>query len=433
MGDMKGRIREIVSKLKASAFVKDSFWAISGNGLGSALMLLAGILIARFLGKDLYGEYGMVKTTMFYFAAFSTFGLGYTSTKFIAEYIQRDGSKLRGIIRSSYKITLCVSVTLCILLILFARPLAVFIKAPQMVFPFRYLGLILICRAVSTVGAGVLGGFKAYRTLGINNTLSGALMLMLSVPLTYWFGLKGSLFSLLASQLLISVLNTVAVVREIRKLPVQSDQSFDGELMSFSFPVAIQELTYALANWGSSLLLARFASLGEVGIYSACSQWNAIILFIPGLLGNVVLSYLSSSAATDAQSHHAMLRRMLLVNLVCAAVPFLAVLLFSPLIVSLYGPTFLGMRPVLNVLIFSTIFTCLSSVFMNELIARGKNWVLFSVRVFRDIAGTAVLYTVLKMTGGAHAALNYAFVILGVSIVFLLFMYLAYHLSSKEK
>lgn len=428
-----GRIQSVIEKLKENRFVKDSFWAVSGNGIGSALMLLAGILIARFLGKDLYGEYGMVKTTMFYFAAFSTFGLGYTSTKFIAEYIQRDGSRLRGIIRSSYRITLCVSVTLCILLVIFAGRLAAFIKAPQLVFPFRYLGLILICRAVSTVGAGVLGGFKAYRTLGMNNVLSGILMLAMSVPLTWSFGLRGALFSLLASQLLISVLNTRAVYLQLRNLPEQSEGSFDRELITFSLPVAIQELTYALANWGSSLLLARFASLGEVGIYSACSQWNAIILFIPGLLGNVVLSYLSSSAATDVQSHHAMLRRMLLVNLVCAAVPFLAVLLFSPLIVSFYGPTFLGMRPVLNVLIFSTIFTCLSSVFMNELIARGKNWALFSVRVFRDITGTAVLYTVLKMSGGAHAALNYAFVILGVSIIFLLLIYLAYNLSSKEK
>ena len=71
----------LYQKIKTNKLAKDSFWSIFGNGLGNLLLLIAGIIIARFLGKDLYGEYGIVKTTMFYIAAFSTFGLGYTSTK----------------------------------------------------------------------------------------------------------------------------------------------------------------------------------------------------------------------------------------------------------------------------------------------------------------------------------------------------------------
>ena len=72
--------------IKENTFFKDSFWAVVGNGSGYGLLLLAGIIIARLLGKDLYGEYGFIKTTMFQFAAFATLGLGYTATKFIAQY-----------------------------------------------------------------------------------------------------------------------------------------------------------------------------------------------------------------------------------------------------------------------------------------------------------------------------------------------------------
>ena len=43
----------IKHRLLQSKLFKDSFWAVFGNGLGNALLLLAGILIARFLGKDL--------------------------------------------------------------------------------------------------------------------------------------------------------------------------------------------------------------------------------------------------------------------------------------------------------------------------------------------------------------------------------------------
>ena len=53
---------KVIGKLKNNKFFKDSFWAVFGNGMGYALLLLAGIIIARFLGKDLYWEYGFVKT-----------------------------------------------------------------------------------------------------------------------------------------------------------------------------------------------------------------------------------------------------------------------------------------------------------------------------------------------------------------------------------
>ena len=96
----------IKHRLLQSKLFKDSFWAVFGNGLGNALLLLAGILIARFLGKDLYGEYGVVKTTMFYIATFATFGLGYTSTKYIAQYKEIDTSRIHKLVKDSLYITL---------------------------------------------------------------------------------------------------------------------------------------------------------------------------------------------------------------------------------------------------------------------------------------------------------------------------------------
>ncbi len=419
--------RLVYNSIKQNSLFKDSFWAVAGNGFGNFLLLVSGILIARILQKDLYGAYGLVKTTMFYVAAFSTFGLGYTSTKFIAEYVQKDDTKLRNIAISSIKITLLTSITLCLLLFLFANRLAGFVNHPELSSSFRYLGAIIICRALSTVGAGLLGGFKSFKVLGINNVISGAVMLAVSIPFTVFWGLNGALLALLTSQLLISILNLTSVRRTLKELINQASPCFTIDLLTFSIPVAIQELTYSLANWGASLLLTKYASLGEVGIYTACTQWNAIILFIPGLLSNVVLSYLSSSAAdSNSENHKILIHRMLLINFSCAVIPFLVVFCLSSVIVSFYGPSFLGMKPVLNILILSTIFTCLSSVLTSDLISEGKNWTLFIIRVIRDIIQVICLYLLLKSTGGANAALYYAILILAISVFFLLSLYLAY-------
>ena len=46
-------IKEVKNKVLSSQLFKDSFWAVFGNGFGNAMLLLAGILIARLLGKDI--------------------------------------------------------------------------------------------------------------------------------------------------------------------------------------------------------------------------------------------------------------------------------------------------------------------------------------------------------------------------------------------
>ena len=174
----------LLLKIRESRLARDSFWSVFGNGLGNVLLLLAGILIARLLQKDLYGEYGMVKTTMFYLAAFSTFGLGYTSTKFVAHAIEQRRRDTAAIVRSAMGITLVSCTVMCVLLLVFADRLAAYIDAPQLAPAFRYLGVIMICKAVSTTQTGILAGYKDFRSLGVNNIVSGAVLLAASVPLT---------------------------------------------------------------------------------------------------------------------------------------------------------------------------------------------------------------------------------------------------------
>ena len=251
-------------------------------------------------------------------------------------------------------------------------------------------------------------------------------MLGLCIPLNYYFGLKGSLAALFLSQLTVSCLNLFKLKNNYTILLNQSKESFDKPLLKFSFPVAMQELTYFITQWGAPLLITKYASLGEVGIYTAAAQWNAIILFIPGVLSNVVLSYLSTTAATNEQSHKTMIKRMLLINFVCSAIPFLIVFTLSSVIVSFYGKTFVGMRSVLNILIFSTIFTCLSNVFTSDLISQGKNWLLFILRASRDIIILVLLFFVLQLTNGINAAMNFAIINVVVAIAFLLMLLICY-------
>ncbi len=52
-------IQKLKTQIINSQLAKDSFWAIFGNVVGKGLSMIAMIIIARILGKNDYGEYGM--------------------------------------------------------------------------------------------------------------------------------------------------------------------------------------------------------------------------------------------------------------------------------------------------------------------------------------------------------------------------------------
>lgn len=406
---MLSMIRQSFSKIKLTihtkGFFSDSIWMLAGNGIGNGLMLVAGIIIARILGKDLYGEYGLVKTTMFYIASLSTFGLGFTITKYVSSCIASSNAKLKSYIFYSIQITTVFSVFLASFLILFAKQIAQFLNEPGLTKVLSFLAILIVIRALNTCMIGILAGLKNFKSIAHNVILSGLVMLVLAIPLTFYFSLYGALIALLVSQVGYMILNVIIISREYKALHDDLDTTTRRELISFSFPIALQELSFMLCNWGLTLMIPKLCSFGEYGIFSAANQWNAIILYIPSVLANVVLSYLSGTVQNKAE-HSKNLNMMTKVNFLSSLIPFILVFVFSSPISSLYGPSFVGLKETLVILVLSTVFIAISNVYSSELISHGHVWPLFAMRLSRDIiifAGSYLVIVSSIVDGGAKA------------------------------
>lgn len=425
-------VNQIKQKFLGSKLFKDSFWAVFGNGMGNAMILLAGILIARLLGKNLYGEYGLVKTTMFYVASFATFGLGFTSTKYVAQYMTEQKQYVKSIMRDSMAITLVFSGTIALSLIVFAKQLADYVEAPSLKLAFQALAGVIVFKAMTTTQVGILSGHKEFKCIARNSVASGAFLLVCCVPLSYLYGLKGSLLALLSSQAFNAVINYFTIRKISKTLQNQVNKNFKKELLSFSFPVALQESSFTVCHWAAIMFLTKFASAGDLGLYSVGAQWNTIIVMIPLLLNNVILSYLSSNVS-DSSHHCKTLKTMLGVNFICTLIPFVAVYLCADFIATFYGPTFYELPSLLRVITFSTIFECCTSVFKSELMSQGRTWLLFSLRCVRDVILVVLVYTVLTKTNGVNGAMSYARISVVVAVFFFILMFAAYRISTYKR
>ena len=179
------------------------------------------------------------------------------------------------------------------------------------------------------------------------------------------------------------------------------------------------------------VLLIKYADFGEVGIYNAAAQWSSVILFIPGALKNVIFSHLSSHSG-DVLQQKKLLYRMLFFNFIATFIPFCVVWLFSGLIVSSYGESFQGLQSVLNISVFATIFTCMSSVYIKYLQVNNRVWITFWLNASGYILRILLFIYFMTHFENTNAALNLARVNVIVSCMYF-FVFHVYHRFTIDK
>ena len=396
----------IIKRLISSRLFRDSFWTILGNALGKGLTVLGGIIIASLLGKDVFGEYGLLRNTLLLIAIFSTMGLGYTSTIYVAKYKQEDESLLYSLISSVLKITLIFSGLIAILVFAFSFHIAIYLEDASLTVGLKCLSAIIIFNALTTSQIGILAGFKLFKETAYANILSGICNFILSVCLTYIWGFNGAIGSLLLSQIFNCALNHHILRKQLTSLHKEGKATLKYILRQ-SLPIALQEMSLSVTHWLGSIILLKLTDYGEVGLYSAASQWAAVILFIPITLRNVVLSHLSSDQ--NKSQHNKILYSMMGIYALSTFVPSTLVVLLSNSIIRFYGETFYGLKSVLAVCCYATVFNSVYNVFSSEFMSRNRNWLMYAITISRDICILIGIYTfveVFKVSGAFGMGLS---------------------------
>lgn len=412
----------------------DSFWAIIGNVIGKGFVLISSIIVARMLGKEISGELGIIRNTLMSIAIFSTFGLGYTATKFISEFRIEKPQYIPRILIISRKITLIVSGSLALILFLYSDFFSQeILNTPKLSNALKITAIWIIFNAITTFQIGVLSGFQAFKEMARINSIIGILTFILSVTMTFYLGFYGALIALVLSQIVNWYLNYNLIDKNFvnkKKLKKNESKFLTKEILSFSFPIALQEGLYSITSWVMSYILILYSDFGELGLYTVASQWVSIILFIPSALRNVILSHLSEKLKNEFIYNKIIIINLIL-NFILTFGPFLFIYTFSNFITLLYGDSFQGLENVINIMVFGSIFNSLSNVYIQVFMSKGKNWAMFFFRLFRDIIVIFFIIHFFSLFKNISGAIILTSSQLFFSFVSLLFMSIYYHLKLK--
>ncbi|MGA3181752.1 MAG: oligosaccharide flippase family protein [Verrucomicrobiota bacterium] len=385
---------------------KGTFWSLMGAVLSRGLALGSSIVVARMIGKQAFGELGIIQTTVGMFGTLAGFGMGLTATKYVAEMRNKDPNRAGRIIALSSVITWLAGLFMAGVLVVFAPWVAKHsLAAPQLEGLLRVGSLLLLLGAVNGAQTGALSGFEAFKQIAQSNLLSGLIAFPVIVISAWRFGLDGAVCGLVVGQAANAILNCLALRTEASRNRVIVDyraccQEFKV-LWGFSLPALFSSLVSTPVYWGCTALLAtRPGGYSEMGLFSAANQWMAALLFIPILLGQTILPILSQKMSdSDATNSRKILIMSIKLN-AAIVVPLVIVgSLASPIIMGAYGAGFREAWPTLVVVLVTAGVSAMQNPIGQIIIASGRMWLNTAMNVSWAIC--LALFTLVMVQWGS--------------------------------
>lgn len=337
--------------------------------LTTILGTASGILTARYFGDAGYGKYGFAVALVSFLQIFSDIGL---STLLITE-VSKDKELVKKYLNNIFILKIFLSMFSLFLILLVLS----FIDKTSEV---KILVLLVASATLlDSLIAFLWASFRAFEVMQFEAVLSALRSIFLFVTIFIVIWLKGSLFSyaffsIIASSIILII--SIAVVRgKIWAFALEWDLLFWKKTLKQSVPLGLSTIFITIYYYIDTVMLSIIHHNDRVvGWYNASYKLVFIILALIGLYYTAVLPALSRFIHNKLSNEIQVLSKMTLRIITSLIFPlaFGTTLLASPIMLFIYGPSFVNGTGSLRILIWTSVAVGLNSLYGNILIASGK-------------------------------------------------------------
>ncbi len=276
-------------------------WSILGTLGSRVLMFIVWIAVAKILGKEGFGEYGLIRNTALTFSTFAGFGLGLTGTKFIAENLKKDKGKAGRIASLTLTFSAITGSIITLLVILFSDYIATnTLKAPELRSEFIIAAFVLWFCAYNGAQIGVMNGLKRFKETARISVVNSILCLPLYIVGAY-FGVFWSVMAYAASNLILCLQTGYAIGKAEKEGIISINYKSGWKewrlLYRYSLPATLSGLLISPIKWVSEIILVNNAGFAAMGIFSAVLTLQIIVRNIANTMTSPFISYMSSKEA----------------------------------------------------------------------------------------------------------------------------------------
>ena len=399
-------ISEIIADKLTGRVVRGSFWALAGSLIFKGFFLVSSIAVARILGRSQYGELGIIQSTINMFVAFAGFGLGVTSTKYVAEMRDDDPENAGTFIASSNIIAALIGVCFTALFFILSPVITEkLIDAPDLADEMRLGSLILFFSAINGAQTGAMAGFENFKDIAKINVSVGLFSLPVQILMTLFFGLYGAITGFGLTFLLQWILYYFFLRKTAQRfnIRIRIGKSLKNisYLWEFSIPALFGGIIVSMALWyANTILVTRTNGFNEMAVFNAASQWQNIVLFIPMAISQISLPLFSHSK-NNIEKFTKFIKYNIIINFSICLIFATIFALFSKYIMQSYGNSFREGYLVLIILSFTAVLISLNTVIGQVIAGIGKMWIGFAINL---LWATVFLYLAFQfMSSGAGA------------------------------
>lgn len=377
----------------------------------------ANILVARLLGKEIFGQYAMVQNTLLMLSMLACLATGITATKYVAEYKTLDPERTGRILGLCAMVAMIMSGFVALLILIGAPWLSAHaLKEPHLAAPLIVGAMFLFFTSVNGYQVGAMAGLEAYPALAKAGIYSGSITLLLCAVGARYFGLLGAVTGLTASAMLRCLIHNRILVRQAAQRGIVIKISGIGQeralILRFALPAAINGCITMPVLWLVNVILVQSANgYTQMALYAAATNIRVLVLFLPNVMNNVGLSILNSEKSVGGIHRYSKVLRSNVTMIFLAALTAAATIaLFGKHILALYGNNFVDGWPVLMLLLVSTIPESLAIGAYQHMQSQERMWLsLWMVVIPREsiILGLAYLFIRKLHFGAVGLAIAY--------------------------
>jgi O-antigen/teichoic acid export membrane protein len=281
-------------------FVHGAFWSVIGAGCWQGAVLAASVVVARLLGPEALGEFGMVQSTVGMFGVFAGMGLGLTATRFIAEFRDKDPGRAGRVVGLTLLASVgCAGLISGVLAVAAPALCEGPMGAAHLVTTLRVGSLLLLFNTVAGVQTGALAGLEAFSAVAWTNFVRGGVTLGAVITATHLWGVFGAITGLAVGAFVgstvahftlrrIALNNGMRIVyRGLRpELPL---------LWKLSIPAFLSGAAMYPVNWAVRAIVANQpGGYAALGVFTGAIRFQEVITYAGQTVGAALLPMLAS-------------------------------------------------------------------------------------------------------------------------------------------
>ncbi len=264
---------------------------LSSKILGRGLAVGSQVVLARWLGPDVFGIYVIGWTVLLLSSVIAPMGLDKGVLRFGSQYSEQT-DRVAAVVRQSLVVSLLVGLGLAVILLAGSAPIAnLLFRKPDVKSVLMILALALpLVAALRVAGAATrLTKRMHYTVLSEDLGQPGLLFTVLLVAAVAGAGLIEAVWLTVVSFAAAFALSMVFVARLFPGVFQRQRQPerFYRDLISFSIPASMAGVAAMMTIWSDRIMVGIFLPAADVGVYQAASQISLVFTIILGAFSGV--------------------------------------------------------------------------------------------------------------------------------------------------